>query len=81
MEKATIFKDDSFRYVCRSYRTRDGFSHTCRVFRAWGGFCGRWRCVYYNRTWESYRFESVINKARAALGIPEGTPAPRELLG
>lgn len=66
----TIFFDDNFLYECRSNWTRDGFSHTCIVSRRDNaGRVGRWRVKYYNRTWESYRFESVINKARGALGV------------
>ena len=64
----TIFFDDNFSYKCRVTMRRDGFNHVCRVYNVNGVFLRAFVSKYYNRTWESFQFQSVIEKARAAFG-------------
>lgn len=64
----SIFKKGNFIFKCKTTLRRDGFNHNCRVFRD-GYLVTTKQCRYYNRTWESFDFESVLNKACAALGV------------
>ena len=47
--------------------TRTGFSHYCelRILNETTaeGFEVRSKCVYYNRTWEAYRYQTVMQEA------------------
>lgn len=51
-------------FSCESWSTRSGFAHGCRMIDL-----ENWRTVaeakryYLNRTWECYRFQSVIEDA------------------
>jgi hypothetical protein len=50
-----------YNIVCNSEGTRSGFRHIAVLHR--NGFeIARAKCVYYNRTWECYQFESVLIK-------------------
>lgn len=51
----------NFSAYCAVYDNRSGFVHECDIFYNGGQVYAK--CQYYNRTWESYEFESVINKA------------------
>lgn len=43
-----------------SYRnTRSGFAHDTELFKN-GVFIGRAKAIYYNHTWERYRYQSVM---------------------
>lgn len=56
--------DTDYIFRCWSQRTRYGFRHVCD-FRG-GDAWSTWRqakCCYYNRTWESFRYETVLRKA------------------
>lgn len=50
-----------YNVVCNSEPTRYGFRHLAVLHK--NGFeISRAKCCYYNRTWESYEFESVLEK-------------------
>ena len=50
-------------FYCRAENTRYGFRHVCD-FRLPGNWnYTRAKCCYYNRTWESFRYESVLRAA------------------
>ena len=69
-----IFKKDGFLFVCKSEGTRYGFRHVCDVAKMDGmHFFARFKRCYYNRTWERFDFESVLNDACRSLKIPEFT--------
>lgn len=70
MKNKTFFKKGGFLFGCKTTLRRDGFNHVCRVFRD-GELVTRKVCQYYNRTWESFDFESVLNKAARALGLDD----------
>lgn len=46
---------------CRSEKTRYGFRHLATLYRDHHEI-GRTKACYYNRTWECYEFQSVIDR-------------------
>lgn len=57
-----IFKiNDKTEIVCDSVGTRYGFRHDARLFVN-GYEVEKAKVCYYNRTWESFEFDSVIRK-------------------
>ena len=57
-----IFKlDDEYEIVCKSESTRYGFRHIATLFKNGYSYTSA-KCLYYNRTWERYEFESVLSK-------------------
>ena len=48
--------------VCDSESTRYGFRHLVTILRN-GEEIGNGKCCYYNRTWESYEFQSALYDA------------------
>lgn len=60
MEKIE-FKTEKYVYIFinESYGTRNGFKHVTHLFR--GEYCiAEHTCYYLNRTWESYRYQTVM---------------------
>jgi hypothetical protein len=47
--------------VCKWEKTRYGFRHLATLCFN-GRDIARAKCCYYNRTWERFEFETVINK-------------------
>ena len=47
---------------CRSENTSYGFRHLATVYKN-GRVIGNAKVSYYNRTWERYEFQAVMNKA------------------
>lgn len=45
-------------FHCWTTSNRNGFCHYCSTWEY-----GNSRCVYYNRTWERFRYESVLSAA------------------
>lgn len=45
--------------VCKSEKTRSGFRHLATLFKD-GQEVQDGKCVYYNRTWEKFEFQSVL---------------------
>lgn len=43
--------------------TRSGFCHTIRIFRDYSPFGSDTKVSYLNRTWESFKYETCLNKA------------------
>lgn len=80
-------------FYCEFVDCRDGFSHTCDIYKN-GRHLVSDRRHYINRTWESYRYQSVmlgavqyelnyivqnaINKYKEANGITRLVKARRE---
>lgn len=48
--------------VCRSEKTRYGFRHLAELQRDNWKTIVTAKCCYYNRTWERYTYESVLEK-------------------
>jgi len=71
-----IFKKGGFDFVCEEQGTRYGFRHLCTVFKDGREVDHGKRC-YYNRTWERWTFESVLNDCARKVGVPEFTDADR----
>ena len=52
----------NYTIVCESKSTRSGFKHVASIIKN-GLLQGKVKCCYQNRTWESYQFQMVLNKA------------------
>jgi hypothetical protein len=50
-----------YNVVCNSESTRYGFRHLAVLHRNYFEIA-RAKCCYYNRTWERFEFESVLEK-------------------
>lgn len=55
-----------YELVCDSRNTRNGFAHDCTLFID-GREAGKGTCHYYNRTWECYRFQTVMKHTLSAV--------------
>lgn len=64
----SIFEKSGVIFVCKSESTRYGFRHLCYVFKDGQEVAFAKRC-YYNRTWERWEFESVLNDAAQKVRI------------
>jgi len=53
---------DGYQVICRSENTRYGFRHLCELTKNYN-VIAKTKACYYNRTWESYEFQSVIHSA------------------
>ena len=51
-----------YEFINESRWTRSGFAHDTRLFKN-GCFVAEHSCYYYNRTWECYRFQTVMRCA------------------
>lgn len=49
-----------YTFICRSRDTRHGFAHDAELFLGDGYLVGEATCRYLNRTWERYRYQSVM---------------------
>ena len=55
--------------VCEAMKTRNGFKHVAGYYV--NGCCiQETKVCYLNRTWESFEYESVINKLTGAMNLP-----------
>ena len=50
-------------FYCHTENTRYGFRHICDFRRPGEYSFTRAKCCYYNRTWEHFRYESVLHAA------------------
>lgn len=74
-----------YEVICRSEKTRYGFRHIA-VLMQHGNEISRAKKCYYNRTWESYEFQSVLHdvihdyfvEKRAKRYIKKVDGAPKE---
>lgn len=48
-----------YMFVCSARNTRNGFAHDCELFIN-DIFAIKQSCFYLNRTWECFRFQSVM---------------------
>ena len=55
-------KIDGYTFVCESRNTRSGFAHDCTLYEDCSEIA-KVSCHYLNRTWESYRYQTVMYKA------------------
>jgi hypothetical protein len=53
--------DNQYNVVCNWQNTRYGFRHVATLHKN-GYEIAKAKCCYYNRTWESYEYESVLLK-------------------
>lgn len=51
--------------VCYSEKTRTGFRHIGCAYNHQGDLMSADKVTYYNRTWESFQFETILNKMKA----------------
>ena len=55
-----LFKiNDKFTIVCEAKSTRNGFKHVATLFCNGSGIETN-KCCYLNRTWEAWRFQTVV---------------------
>lgn len=73
---AYLTEDEYIILHCSTQNTRYGFRHVCDFRRPGEMSYTRAKCCYYNRTWESFRYESVLREAARKLP-PEWTAAIR----
>jgi len=60
--------DDNNTIVCRSEKTSYGFRHLCDLYSG-GALTESEKATYYNRTWESFEFETAIRKLLDKIGM------------
>ena len=60
----TFYLDDNFKVVCESQNTAYGFRHVSSLKRV-GHEVAKSKACYYNRTWESYTYQSVLKSVLA----------------
>jgi len=63
----TTIKGRHVSFVCQFENTRNGFRHLCYVMIEGSQRRDPVKCTYLNRTWESYKYQSVLHKAVEAL--------------
>lgn len=61
MKTFVINKSKDIVIICDTMRTRNGFKHEARLLKC-GFEVDSVKINYLNRTWESFEYESVINK-------------------
>lgn len=71
-----LSKDAYIFLHCSAQKTRYGFRHVCDFIAPGDRFYTRAKCCYYNRTWERFRYESVLLEAARKLP-PEWSAAVR----
>lgn len=82
----TTHETENYRAFCNVYNNRSGFVHECRLelknpvkLKTGGLLTATYaKSQYYNRTWESYEFESVILRACEKLPKKEREQAKNE---
>ena len=57
----TLPNNKTITFICHTENTRYGFRHLCRNLEDSGEYTTK-RC-YYNRTWERFEYESVLEDA------------------
>jgi hypothetical protein len=70
----TFTIDENRQIICNSVKTRYGFRHDAELHEN-GRFVMKAKACYYNRTWESFEYESVISDLlrKAKIMTPEET--------
>lgn len=62
-----IFKVNDLFYICSTGTHKEGFTHKITVCNKFGETLCKSITKYYNRTWESYTFETACRRAQDAL--------------
>lgn len=62
-----FYKVGDLVYGCESGGNRSGFFHRVQIMNKWGDVITDKRVQYYNRTWESYTFQSAMRQAQEKL--------------
>ena len=57
---------NEYEFINDSRNTRSGFAHDTTLFKNGRSF-GRATAIYYNRTWECYRYQTVMKKCIGAI--------------
>lgn len=57
-----IFTSNGITYICYTTDRPSGFTHHCEIMYL-GTVFNEVKAYYYNRTWEQYRFQSVLRRA------------------
>ena len=65
IRKITI-NGNAYEFINDSRNTRSGFAHDTTLFKN-GEEIGRATAIYYNRTWECYRYQTVMKKCVRGL--------------
>lgn len=55
-----VINDIKFSFACESWRTRNSWGHEVTLYKNDILKIGYTRIRYYNRTWESYEYQSAI---------------------
>lgn len=72
---AFTFDGKNYEARCTSRNTRNGFAHDCTVRDENYNDITEATCYYLNRTWECYRFESVLHSAIYKMAEEEAEEA------
>ena len=51
---------NGYQFVNNWKSNRSGFVHETTLFNEYGRELGRYKCQYYNRTWECYEYQTVM---------------------
>ena len=62
-----IFKVNDLFYVCKTGNWKDGFTHKVEIQNKFGETLHKAIVKYYNRTWESFKYQSAMRHAQAGL--------------
>jgi hypothetical protein len=60
---------DGYEIVAHYEKTRNGFRHIAILYDKYGHEVDRAKIPYQNRTWESYEYESVLNRLLDQSGV------------
>ncbi len=61
--------NDDYIVVCHCENTRYGFRHLASMKNKYYNEVAKSKACYYNRTWESFQYETVLSKVLDASGI------------
>lgn len=56
-----LFNFDNYTFVCEYWETSQAWGHKCTLMH--GVECSSAKVRYYNRTWEAYTYQSVMQQA------------------
>lgn len=77
--EAQTSNGQKFTFTCYSQDTRYGFRHICTLGYTNTSVCSYIKdkiiakCSYYNRTWESFEYQTVLSQAISKLLVDEKT--------
>ena len=62
-----LYKVNDLVYICKNEKRRDGFTHKVEIQNRFGETLCKVIKKYYNRTWESYDYQSAMMSAQETL--------------